>query len=45
MGISSQSYSLRDRIFEVEAAVSDDDRIIEVHPEVSCSQAIVCLSP
>lgn len=31
--ISAQSYALRDRILEVEAAL--EDRVIEVHPEVS----------
>ncbi len=34
-GISAQSFALRNRIFEVEAVRRGDDRIIEVHPEVS----------
>ena len=34
-GISAQSFALRHRIFEVEAARQGDDRLIEVHPEVS----------
>ena len=34
-GISQQSWALRARIFEVANVAASDDRIIEVHPEVS----------
>lgn len=34
-GISAQSYALRRKIFEVDAVAAHDDRIYEVHPEVS----------
>ena len=34
-GISAQAYALRNKILEVDAIVESDDRIIEVHPEVS----------
>jgi predicted RNase H-like nuclease len=34
-GISRQAYSLRDRIFEVASLAETDDRLVEVHPEVS----------
>jgi predicted RNase H-like nuclease len=34
-GISAQSYALRTKIFEVDAAAANDDRIFEVHPELS----------
>ena len=34
-GISAQSYALREKIFEVDAVAAHDDRIYEVHPEVS----------
>ena len=33
--LSRQSYALGDRIFEVAEVVASDDRIVEVHPEVS----------
>ena len=33
-GISTQSYALRKKIFEVDACAANDDRIYEVHPEV-----------
>ena len=33
-GISTQSYALRKKIFEVDACAAADDRIYEVHPEV-----------
>ena len=33
-GISTQSYALRKKIFEVDACAANDDRIFEVHPEV-----------
>lgn len=36
-GISAQSYALRKKIFEVDAVACHDDRIHEVHPEVSFS--------
>ena len=36
IGVSSQAYrGLRAKILEVDAVVGDDDRLIEVHPEVS----------
>lgn len=35
MGISRQTYALRDCIFEVAGIARSDDRIVEVHPEVS----------
>jgi predicted RNase H-like nuclease len=34
-GLSKQSHSLRKKILEVAAAVKQDSRIIEVHPELS----------
>jgi predicted RNase H-like nuclease len=34
-GLSKQSYGLAHRIFEVDTGASIDDRIVEVHPEVS----------
>jgi predicted RNase H-like nuclease len=34
-GISQQAFALRHRIFEVEAIVAADQRVVEVHPEVS----------
>ncbi len=34
-GISAQSHALRPKIFQVDACASNDDRIYEVHPEVS----------
>jgi predicted RNase H-like nuclease len=34
-GLSRQSYGLARSILEVDAAASSDDRIVEVHPEVS----------
>lgn len=34
-GISLQAYGLRDRIFEVASVAEADDRVIEIHPEVS----------
>lgn len=34
-GISRQSFALAPKILEMDAAASSDDRIIEVHPEVS----------
>ena len=34
-GISAQAYALRSKILEVDAIAQSDDRIIEVHPEVS----------
>ena len=34
-GISRQSFALAPKILEVDAAASSDDRIVEVHPEVS----------
>ena len=34
-GISAQSYALRPKIFQVDACAATDDRIYEVHPEVS----------
>jgi predicted RNase H-like nuclease len=33
--ISAQSYALRERILEVDDYARDDERVIEVHPEVS----------
>lgn len=38
-GISAQSYALRKRIFEMADVAVEDDRIYEVHPEVSFTQA------
>jgi predicted RNase H-like nuclease len=38
-GISAQSYALRKRIFEVANVAVEDDRIFEVHPEVSFAEA------
>jgi predicted RNase H-like nuclease len=35
MGVSRQSYGLRRRIFEVDSCAARDERVIEVHPEVS----------
>jgi predicted RNase H-like nuclease len=35
VGISQQTWALRGRIFEVADIAASDDRIIEVHPEVS----------
>jgi predicted RNase H-like nuclease/predicted enzyme related to lactoylglutathione lyase len=37
-GISKQAYALRDRILEVDEYASADERVIEVHPEVSFSE-------
>jgi predicted RNase H-like nuclease len=34
-GLSQQSFALRNRILEVEALAEADERIVEVHPEVS----------
>lgn len=34
-GFSAQSYALRDKIFEVDECARSDDRVREVHPEVS----------
>ena len=34
-GISQQSYALRKRILEVDAVAREDERVVEVHPEVS----------
>lgn len=34
-GLSRQSYALRDKILEVDALVHHDNRIFEVHPEVT----------
>jgi predicted RNase H-like nuclease len=34
-GISAQSYALRRKIFEVDAVAAEDERIYEVHPELS----------
>lgn len=34
-GLSQQSFALRHRIFEVDALAEADERIVEVHPEVS----------
>jgi predicted RNase H-like nuclease len=36
--VSSQSYALRHRILEVDELASRDERVIEVHPEVSFSE-------
>jgi len=38
-GISQQAYALRTKILEVDPIAADDDRIIEVHPEV-CFRAM-----
>jgi predicted RNase H-like nuclease len=39
-GISRQSFALAPKILEVDAVASDDERIVEVHPEVSfCAMA------
>jgi predicted RNase H-like nuclease len=38
-GISAQSYALKKRIFEVAGVAVGDDRIYEVHPEVSFAEA------
>jgi predicted RNase H-like nuclease len=35
IGVSAQSYALASRILEVAAVAQSDDRVIEVHPEVS----------
>jgi len=37
-GISRQSYALRSRIFEVDQHAHSEDRVVEVHPEVSFQQ-------
>ena len=37
-GISQQSYALRKKILEVDACAAEDDRIYEVHPEVSFTE-------
>jgi predicted RNase H-like nuclease len=37
-GISAQSYALRAKILEVDACAAGDDRIFEVHPEVSFTE-------
>ena len=37
-GISAQSYALRRRILEVEAVARTDERVVEVHPEVSFAE-------
>ncbi|MFQ5505482.1 MAG: DUF429 domain-containing protein [Planctomycetota bacterium] len=34
-GISKQSCSLKDRIFEVDGVARGDERVVEMHPEVS----------
>lgn len=34
-GLSAQSYALRDRILEADALAAEEDRLHEVHPEVS----------
>jgi predicted RNase H-like nuclease len=37
-GISQQAYALRHRILEVDAFAERDERIVEVHPEVSFAE-------
>jgi predicted RNase H-like nuclease len=37
-GISQQAYALRRRILEVDALAEHDERIVEVHPEVSFAE-------
>jgi predicted RNase H-like nuclease/tetratricopeptide (TPR) repeat protein len=34
-GLSKQSYALREKVLEVAAVVAPEDRVIDVHPEVS----------
>ncbi len=36
--MTAQAYALRNRILEIEDLARDDDRVIEVHPEVSFSE-------
>lgn len=35
IGVTAQSYALRDRILETDAVARSDDRVIEIHPEVT----------
>ena len=35
IGLTAQSYALRDRILETDAVARSDDRVIEIHPEVT----------
>jgi predicted RNase H-like nuclease len=44
-GISQQAYALRHRILEVDAFAERDDRIVEVHPEVSFAELAVAPLP
>lgn len=37
-GISRQTFELRHKILELEAIAEDDERIVEVHPEVSFAE-------
>ena len=44
-GISQQAYALRRRILEVDAFAEGDDRIVEVHPEVSFAELAAAALP
>lgn len=44
-GISQQAYALRHRILEVDAFVERDERIVEVHPEVSFTELAAAVLP
>ncbi|MEA2024662.1 MAG: DUF429 domain-containing protein [Actinomycetota bacterium] len=35
IGVTAQSYALRDRILETDAVARSDERLIEIHPEVT----------
>ena len=35
VGLTAQSYALRDRILETDAVARSDERVVEVHPEVT----------
>ncbi len=39
-GLSRQSYALAEKILEVDAVAKNDERILEVHPEVSFSELL-----
>jgi predicted RNase H-like nuclease len=44
-GISQQGYALRKRILEVDALAEHDERIVEVHPEVSFAELAAGVLP
>jgi predicted RNase H-like nuclease len=44
-GISQQAYALRHRILEVDAFAEHDERIVEIHPEVSFAELAAAALP